>query len=477
METINIMGCPRVLKIIAALLLILFSVESPVESASDRILTVRLKSNISLDDLIEKSGYRIDDADVIPFLTEFARLNEHITTISSLRKDSLVKLPTEYLKKVGSQVKQTRGPIRQPEREPVIKKEKERIVRRVLDREVILRNIKLLSDAIDDSIRIESVGFKVITINERSEISLDASFFPMIAVSNERIVVLDYTGILPEEVKNIIEISWPEYRIVSAHKQDDLKSIIRGLLIAMGYSVSVDKRIVIGGLTKIEYDADLVIYRNDRDLLDSEITVIGIVGDNELSSPEILARWLLEKDINLVELSYEEIKKIHGTRARLVKIDSSLDSREFTESLLSHIGYKYSRNEVLNLSDRKEFTFNLRADISIDMGSRTKVIEFAELSDFEIDYARKKGYDIACIIPDEDRFVILRKIAAIFPFTYNELPEIRASHLTPKRVKYRVISAGVFMNSLNGPLFITRYDADANLLSELIDSKNTILTF
>ena len=71
------------------------------KSARENVLSVRLKSDISLYELITKSGYNIADEDVAAFLAEFTRLNEDIKSISSIKKGTTIKLPLQKLKKAG----------------------------------------------------------------------------------------------------------------------------------------------------------------------------------------------------------------------------------------------------------------------------------------------------------------------------------------------------------------------------------------
>lgn len=476
-------------------------------SSKDKVLSIRLKRNISLYELITKSGHSIEDKDVVSFLTDFTKLNWNVKSISILKKGTVIKLPLKNLKKVGDNLFQpykkpkvaaitrektkaaaiTRKrlylfPITQKRPKPaprtIDRKPKEKAGIRVsrIDKAMLLRNIKILSDSLDDKISIETEGFKFFNINERTRISLDTSFFPVIVLNKERILVLDYSGILPQEIKDIVELAWPEYRVVSNNGRVDLKNIIGTLLESMDYSVNYDKKIVVGGRTQIEYFADFLIFKKQSDMMDSKISVIGIIKADEYTTPESLVRWLKEKDINLIELTYNEKKKIRRSKAEIINIDSDKNAREFTETMLSLIGYKFSRDDVLNLSDRKEYSFNLKADLSINLGYRTKVIEFVELSDYEINYAKKRGFDIACIRTWDARKNIISKLMALFSLNYNSL-KTSTSHIMPRGVKYRLLLPGVFVHSVKGPVLITDADFEPELLRQLIDEKVNIITF
>ncbi len=454
---------------------------SRFESQADKTLSIKLKSSISLDELIKKTGYSISNDDIVPFLSEFLKINKDISSISILKKGTVVKLPLKNLKKVGENLLQAEElpEKHKTKRKSVAKKEKVKkdIEISSISRELILWNIKLLSDSLDDIISIETEGFKFFSVNERSEISFDTSFFPVITVNKERVLILDYTGILPDEIKNIIEITWPEYRIVSNRGKANLKNIIRTLLKSMGYFVNSDRKVIIGGRTQIEYTADFLVFKNRRDLINSDINVIGIIRGGEYATPDNIVAWLKDRSVNLIELSYEKTKKYRRKESKVIQIAPDLKGREFTEILLTLLGYKYSRDSVFNLSDRKEYIFKLKADLSIDLGLRTKIIEFTDLYEYEINYAQKRGYDVVCIKPRDKRRNIVNKVMSLFSLNYRNSPGKNSSYITPAGAKYRLISPGIFVNSISGPVFITDSEFGAGLMKKLLDEKITLVTF
>lgn len=448
---------------------------------SRKSLIIKITRDISLYELITKSGYSIDDRDVVSFLKDFMSMNENIKSISAFKKGMIVKVPLRNLRKdetslvklheTAEMPSKKRGPVRKAERE------KTDTGYSLINRAMILRNIRLLSDSLDKRILVETDGFKLFNISERSTLSFDASFFPMINFNKERILVLDLSGILPDELKDLLEVTWPEYRVVSYSGELDLKKIMGLLLESMGYSVNRDRKVISGGRTQIEYDADFLIFKNNDDLLNNEIAVIGIIGKNEFGTPENAIEWLKKREINVIELSYNEIMKYHGKASKVIDIEPYMDAKEFAESVLSLMGYKFSRNSVLNISDRKEYTYSLKADLSINLGYRAKVIEFTDISDYEIKYAQKKGLDIVSIKPWEERKNIIQKIISLLSLKYKNSARTTFPSITPPGVKYRLLSPGVFVHSNKGPMFITDSEFDTELLRQLIDERVTIIKF
>lgn len=451
------------------------------KSAREKVLSVRLKNDISLYELITKSGYSIADEDVASFLTEFTKLNEDIKSISSIKKGATVRLPLQNLKKAGNELAfsgETSG-LHAVKRRIVKKKEhrKLEIETSLANKEMILRNISTLANYLYDNTAVKAEGLKFFNVSERTEISLDTSYFPVIDLNKERILIIDYSGILPDGIKDIVELAWPEYRVVSFKDHTNFKKIIGSLLESMGYNINEDAAVVAGGRTKIEYNADFLIFKKTSDIIDSKIWIVGIVDNAGYSTPESLINWLRLQDINLIELSYNEIRNKHSGGAGASYIEAGRNAQVFTETVLSLLGYKYSSNTSHNLSGRKEFTYNLKADLSINLGYRTKVIEFAELSDYEINFSKKRGIDIACIKPLEERRVILSKIMSLLSLHYAGSAASVSSYITPKGVKYRLLSPGFFVHSINGPIFFTDSELEPALLKEIIRDQITVVKF
>lgn len=112
--------------------ILFFFASLPIESSADSlsyselfsysdargdILFIRVERDISLDELISTSGYRLADGDVVPFLTEFTDLNEGILRISSIEKGTIVKLPLRFLKSTGDGAMKITEPRREIQRE------------------------------------------------------------------------------------------------------------------------------------------------------------------------------------------------------------------------------------------------------------------------------------------------------------------------------------------------------------------------
>lgn len=448
---------------------------------SDKTLVLKIKQDISLDNLISNAGYTLDDRNMNLFLTEFINLNKDIKSISLLKKGTILRLPLKHLeRKEVSAGKVSASPSVHRVKKKIIRKNeiaKTPVDVVSFDRSLLIRNFKTLFQSLEDNVTVDAEGLKIFNISDRSELSLDKSFFPSIDLHNEHILVFDYSGILPEDLKNLLEISWPEYRFVSYKKGMNLKNLVYALLNETGYAIKNSQKLVVGGRSQIEYYPDFLVFRKNDDFMDSEISLVSIIDYNEMKTPASLVNWLNKKGIRVVELSNHDLKQSRNMTTKTTYIDSDSSYNEFAEKILTLLGYDFSRDKTIHISNRKEFTYNLKADLSINLGYKTKVIEFNELSDHEVNYAKKQGLDISCISPWEEKREIAKKIMTLFSLEFSNMPKTTSLYITPKKVRYRLFLPGVYAKSRKGGFFLTDSELENDLLESILDEKVAIVKY
>lgn len=460
------------------------------QSRAVHTVQVRLSEDASLHSIIQKAGYSLADKDVAAFLAEFSNLNERLSSFSSIRKGTVVRLPMTHLAKAAaappgtrlghSPVPRKRGKTegrRPPElpgrrAEPALLSDKNSS-----KRSQTIQTIRKLVEELYGGVVLEPAGLKYFSVGQRSEISFDTTSFPMMVMSNGVVLVLDLSGVLPAEVSQIIRLVWPEYVFVSSKDGQDLRTVIDSFLVSLGYAVRPDRTLIAGGRSQIEYYADFVIFRKEDEFLEGDITVVTIISPDDREVPESLVQWFRARDIRLIQIGNAEKRPASPERAEVMDVRGGKDSRTFIENITSRIGYMSSHDTVLSLSDRKDFAYNLRADISIAAGPRTKVIEFVELSDQEIDYARKRGVDIVCVDPREDDRAVLGKLVDLLGVVHADSPETYAAYITPRNTKYRLGLPGVYMKTQKGTFFITDTELGADLLRDIVDPGLKVITY
>ena len=491
----------------------------------DKTLVLKIDKDISLEDLISSSGYSLEDENTAFFLKDFMRLNTSIKSISLLKKGTVIRLPLKYLKSIGGHTSKTNASMASTRGEKKIFRKKEiektntsvastrgekkifrkkeiektnasmasrrgekKIFRKkeiekthdgalTLNTSLTLRNIRTLFQSLGDNISIETEGLKMFDIGEKSELSLDKTFFPLIDLHNEHVLLLDYKGILSRDLKDLLEISWPEFRIVSYKEGMDLKNLLYVLLSESGYSVKKSEKIVIGGESQIEYYPDFLVFRKNDDFMESQFSFVSIIDHNAKKTPYSLITWLNNRGIRLVELSNQETEQYVNVTSKTSRVDNVTSNKEFAERILTLLKYDFSRDKTIDISHRKEFSFNIKADLSIHLDNKTKVLEFSGISEHEMSYAKKLGLDISYISPWEEKREIIRKIMTLLSLEFSNIPKTTSNDISPKNVRYRLLLPGVYATSRHEAFFFTDSELENNLLESIVNEKITIVKF
>ena len=447
------------------LFLTLFLSGNTSAGASDKKnLTVRAAQNISVSDLIASAGYTLEAKDLEPFLKEFVELNRHVKSLSVIPKGTVVRLPARYLTRTGPGI-ETRGvhEAREAKREP-------RVARPDKESEKVLRNLTSLLDDLGDVASVTSGGVKVFSVSGKSELSFDTSAFPLVELKDKTVLMLDYRGILPHEIKDVIEIAWPEYRIVTNRGMKDLKGSVGVLLDSMGYSFVRDGKVFLGDRAKIEFRPDFVVMKKR----DGEMVAVTIVNPDEYRVPEGFKEWARGQGIRVVELSMSEHPRT--PKKPTVITMAGGETRSGAETLLKILGYAYATDRTLKLSDRREFQISLKTDIVVSNGKTTKVIQFTEVPEQIVHYAGKRGFDILDVA-GEERLTAFKRIIRFLSADLTERPEVIASRITPEKAKYRLSAPGALVTAKQRTFFLTDAVAEEDFFTPLVDERITVVKF
>jgi hypothetical protein len=454
----------------------------PEKTPDNRILALKLQKNISLDDLIQTAGYGISDGDVVSFLTEFMELNPSVKSVSTLKKGTLVRMPIKHLRKTVARPSLFRE-------KAVLSGLKQRIARKKtpvrladpsalrIDKSMLLRNIERLFSSLGENVSLEKEGFIYFSLSEKSDISFDTGLFPVMDLHNDRILVIDYTAAFPDDMKNLIEISWPEYRVVSPRGRIDLRGIVPILLQEAGYLFQESSKMISGGATQVEYYTDFLVHGRNGKPMDSDITLVSVLDSSEYQTPQEIISWFRNRDIQIIELSEQDRKYINRSPGSVFDLHGHTRGKAFVENVLTLMGYPFSRDKNINLSARKEITFNIRADLLIDMGYKKKIVEFSGVSDQEMKYAQKLGLDIAQIEPWEGKNEMIRKIMSLLSLSYTNSPQKNASFFSPRNTRYRLLLPGFVAKSLKGVFFMTEADLDKELQTSIVSEGISVVKF
>lgn len=474
--------------VLTAATMLIVSLYAPLASAlpekkpDSRLLALKIQKNISLNDLIKTSGYGISDEAVVLFLTDFIGLNPSIKSVSLLKKGTLVRLPIKHLKRseegsARSREKAERGSPRyrvSKRRTPLLLPAQE-VLR--IDRSVLLKNIQRLFSELGEDVSLVKEGFKYFSLGEKSDLSFDTGRFPILELRSDLILIVDHTDTFPEDVKNMLEVSWPEYRVVSPRGKVDLRGIVPILLHESGYLFQENSKMISGGAAQVEYYADFLVHGKNGKPMESDISLVSVLDSSEYRTPQEITSWFNDRDIRIIELAEQDRKYINRSPGSALDMQGNPRRNVFVEGVLTLMGYPFSRGQNINMSPKKEITFNMRADLLIDMGYRKKIIEFSGITEQELKYVQKSGLDIVQIEPWESKNDVIRKVMTLLSLNYTNSSRKNSSVLSPRNTRYRLLVPGFVVKSLKGVFFFTDANIDAELQKNIMGEGISLVTF
>ncbi|HWR58987.1 MAG TPA: hypothetical protein VN328_08885 [Thermodesulfovibrionales bacterium] len=431
----------------------------------NEIVTVKAARNAPLSDLIMSQGYYLEDKDVGEFLKDFSRLNENLKGFSMISRGTVVRIPLGYLRPLHP---------KSAARE-ISKGKKQPSQRGPGDEDLVLRNLKTLMFSLAHGAIVKSERIKVLSAGANAELSLEPSSFPMVEIAGKHVIILDYRGALSEELKGIIEVLWPEYKVISCRSMKDLKESVGKLLDSMGYEIFDSGRVVLWDAARVELLPDFLVVKKNSDILNTELTAINILKPGEYGTSQEFKEWARSKGLRILEL-YTKEPHLVKAKAQTVSIrEGQLEA--FSERFLKLLSYHVSKGESFIVSEGEGYRFTLRTDISVRDRNKVRAVQFSKVPETYLEYARRQGLGLISLNPMDDRTDALKKMLALLSLDYSEEPEMTSLAITPREIKYRLFAPGILVRSKGDLLFFMKPGMNEKLLSILIDSNVKLVAF
>jgi len=431
-----------------------------INAKNKDFISVKTERKISLSELLRSSGYEIVDGKLALFLKEFMDLNEDIKSLSIIPEGKVIRLPAQYLKTK----KKTGGRWIKKKSPPFSRKDNKE------ELNIIVNNIKKLFDRLGEVISLGPGKVIVFPVSEKASLSIDTDYFPMIELSGHRLILLDPEKRLPDDIKDVIEVYWPEYTVIGGK---DIKGVLDNILDTIDYSCLDDGRVIIGDEMQVEIRPDCILTRKGRDIMESDMIILNITKKDEFAFPESLMNWAKDSGINIIDLYMKEPPMLLG-KAEL--IDLPRQREELIAGLLNSLGYEIKRNVGLSLADKREYKLNIMADIAFKSGKGLRFIDLSGLPESIIHLLRRNGISITSIPTDNDSRKIIRDLLDFLSIPYETYPERISAMLTPKKVKYRIKAPGIMVKSSKGAFLLSDYH-NSELLRSLIGNKISLIKF
>ena len=115
---------------------------------------------------------------------------------------------------------------------------------------------------------------------EESHITIDTNTFPILQLTSDKRIILDYGGDLPPGIVDLVQLDPGNYEVVKLDEHENMKSVLGKVIDAAGYD-SVDKTgnpLLVGDSVQFEISGDWVIYGDE---FIEAVKVVNVIGKGD----------------------------------------------------------------------------------------------------------------------------------------------------------------------------------------------------
>lgn len=215
-----------------------------------------------------------------------------------------------------------------------------------------------------------------------SSLSIDASEIPVMELDTGRRIILDVNNKISSEIRDLLEKTFPDCKIVSG-PVDDLEDVMDRVLSVSGYfSINKDAGpLLVGEEEKIRFFGKWIVY---KDFSRHNVFVVNVLSDEDERTPDVIQDYASRFGIDLIELGgREEVSEQAGQD--LVK-----NLGHSYRKLFDELGVAYETDRVLDLVALKALKITYKAPLLVK-----SVIFTPDLPDETMaDLLKQKGYQV-----------------------------------------------------------------------------------
>ncbi len=236
-------------------------------------------------------------------------------------------------------------------------------------KEAYMESMSSIADAFQGELH--RMGDVSIPLMEESRITIDTNTFPILQLTSEKRLIMDYGGDLPPGLVDLVQFEPGNYEVVTLDEHENMRSVLDKLFDAAGY-FSVDKSrnpLVVGDQVQFEISGDWVIYRDE---FMEDIMVVNVIEKGDQPVDGQLKDSADSFGVDMIDLYMTE----EGEKAPVPETVESRDcpgdipainvanGKVLVDSLLGLLGQQYRKDYTLKLFQGKSegFDVEVKAD-------------------------------------------------------------------------------------------------------------------
>jgi hypothetical protein len=252
-------------------------------------------------------------------------------------------------------------------------------------------------------------GEQFIPLKSGGHVNLRADFFPTINLRNGRIAIVDIENKLPNDISQVIESDWEEYRVVHLAPHDNLRAAIDKILAASAYY----KILRSGEKLRVRSDIDIslasdwvIIPKKEEGNTPGTIVTLTLISNHSEQIPSVVKSYLENLGIKVIDYpDFRTLKKVEEEIPVEKKISIEKESDFPLPRLLLNLAGQSFESEVkipVYQSEGAGFNLIIHADIFFNRQGKDCIIDDTGLSPDIVSLLEKHQFHVLSLADEKD---------------------------------------------------------------------------
>jgi LysM repeat protein len=242
-----------------------------------------------------------------------------------------------------------------------------------------------------------------IPLMEESHITIDTNTFPILQLTSDKRIILDYGGDLPPGIVDLVQLDPGNYEVVKLNEHENMKSVLSKVIDAAGY-YAVDKTgnpLLVGDAVQFEISGDWVIYGDE---FIEDVKVVNVIEKGDAPLDPQLKDSIHTHGIDMVDVYMTgegedpdtvTVPQAHEVRTPPAEVPVLAISNGpvLLDSLLGLLGQQYTKDNEIKLfrGASEGFDVEIMADRYFERGGVRHIVNFQPLSEKLTDLITGQG--------------------------------------------------------------------------------------
>jgi hypothetical protein len=271
-------------------------------------------------------------------------------------------------------------------------------------------------------------GEQFIPLNSGGHVQLKADSFPTLNLRNGRMLIIDLHNKLPQNIAQLIESNWQEYKVVHLAAHDNLKTALEKIFAASGYH---DVRMP-GEVLKLRSDIDItlagdwvIIPQKGAGNRPESIIALNLIDSPAERTPMVVRRYLKKMGISVIDYPDFPSPEKEEDKAFPQKIPLEKESPFPLPALLLQLaGQLFSTELKIPVFQKGETSFNLvvHADLFFRRGGSDCIIDTTGISPNIIDLLTEHQFRVLTLADEKDPCTVTELVLGFLGVPFDAKP-------------------------------------------------------